>query len=258
MRRAHQQRAPFVGWLAVAAALLFLGTGALIGYQRSAALRRAMKIISYRWRAPTPAENRGLAVFLDVPYHRQEHALSCEVAALKMALDYYGVDASESALIARLPFATRQPRSRDNTWGDPDLGFVGDIDGVSPNSGYGVYGAPLVALAQQSGIRARIMPTPGLSDILNQVSQRHPVIVWGTLASGRDISWVTPEGKRVKAIVGEHTRVVIGFSGPVEAPTAILLHDPIYGTITMAKETFEANWATLGNRAVVIEGREVK
>lgn len=254
MRRAHQQRAPWFGWLTVAAALVFLGVGALVGYQRSTALQRTVKIISYRWRAPTPAENRGLTVLLDVPYHRQEHALSCEVAALKMALDYYGVDVSESELIAGLPFATRQPRRPDNVWGDPDVGFVGDIDGVSPNGGYGVYGAPLVALAQQYGTRARVMPTPGLSDILNQVSQQHPVIVWGTLASGRDISWVTPEGKPVIAIFGEHTRVVIGFSGTVENPTAIVLHDPIYGTITMAKEKFEDNWALLGNLAVVVEG----
>ncbi len=242
----------FQSWV-VAPALGVLALGAWVGYQRSPRLQRAVKTIAYRINAPDrAAAGRDLTVRLNVPYHRQEHALSCEVAALQMALNYAGVPVSESELISRLTVATREPRRSDNIWGDPDVGFVGSIDGVSPHTGYGVYAAPLVALAELYR-PARSLENATLLVILEAVLKRHPVIVWGTLASGKDVSWRTPEGKAVKAIFGEHTRVVIGFSGTVEDPTTIVLHDPIYGTITMSRKKFEADWVRLGNKAVVVE-----
>lgn len=243
----------WVNWWLIAPALIVLLVGAFIGYWRSPKLQRAVKTASYRWHArDAPGANRELTIRLNVPYHRQEHALSCEIAALKMVLNYYGAGVSEADLLARLPFATRGPRGRDNVWGDPNVGFVGDIDGISPETGYGVYEAPLVALAQQYR-PARALTHATLRDLLAEVLAQRPVVVWGTLASGKDISWRTPEGKPVKAIFGEHTRVVIGFSGTVENPKTIVLHDPVYGTITMSRKKFEADWALLGNKAAVVE-----
>lgn len=240
-------------WWVLVAALAVLLVGAFVGYWRSPKLQRAAKTVSYRLHTPdTGATSRALTVRLNVPYHRQEHALSCEVAALQMVLNYAGVPVTENELIARLPFATREPRGADNVWGDPDVGFVGAIDGVSPQTGYGVYEPPLVAVAQQYR-PAKALANATLHDVLVEVLQQRPVIVWGTLASGKDVSWHTSEGKPVKAIFGEHTRVVIGFSGTLENPTTIVLHDPIYGTITMARKKFEADWALLGNKAVVVE-----
>src|SRR4051812_39677798 len=72
-----------------------------------------------------------LTASLSVTWHRQEHALSCEIAALKMALSNYGLDIPESELIARLPFTGPK--------GDPSVAFVGDINGRMGTSGYGVY-----------------------------------------------------------------------------------------------------------------------
>lgn len=250
-RTGRRQR--WTSWWVIAPAFFVLVAGAFLGYQRSPRLQRAVKTVSYRLGASdTKVASRALTVRLNVPYHRQEHALSCEVAALQMVLNYAGVPVTESELILRLPFATREPRGRDNIWGDPDVGFVGAIDGISPQTGYGVYEPPLVWLAQQYR-PARAVVNATLRDVLTAVLAQRPVIVWGTLASGQDVSWRTPEGKPVKAIFGEHTRVVIGFSGTVENPTAIVLHDPIYGTISMTRKKFEADWALLGNKAVVVE-----
>ncbi len=228
---------------------LAVGAGA---YHSTPSLRRAGKILGYRisssWTKPAASPT---TVRLAVPYHRQEHSLSCEVAALKMVLGYYGERVSEDDLIALLPVDDPGPRQAGNVWGDPDLGFVGDIDGRIPNGGYGVYEAPIVELAGRYRSAAAITGVT-LQDLLAEVDAGRPVIVWGTLGDGRDISWTTPQGKRVAAIAGEHTRVVIGFTGTPQQPKRLILHDPIYGTITMTKEKFLANWKLLGNKAVVV------
>ncbi len=92
--------------------------------------------------------DKSISVYLSgVAFHRQEHALSCEIASLKMALSYYGVDVSETQLISELPVDTPGPRQPGNIWGDPEKGFVGNIDGTMPNSGYGVYEKPIASVA---------------------------------------------------------------------------------------------------------------
>lgn len=189
---------------------------------------------------------------LKVPYHRQEHSLSCEIAALKMVLNFYDIKVSENDLLKNLPFDEKGPRLKDNTWGDPDKGFVGNIDGAIPNDGYGVYEKPIADLAEKFGRKAKIFDKPALSDVLAEVAAGHPVIAWGTLSSGKDISWKTKDGKFVKAIYGEHTRVIIGYSGSPENPANIILLDPIYGQISWSKEKFLKNWSLLDNKAVVI------
>src|SRR5437763_17150027 len=90
--------------------------------------------------APQPTTQR----VLEVPWHHQAHNLSCEAAALKMALSYYGIEVDELALIG---FMTRDPRparfdvaGRLVAWGDPATGYVGDPDGhIERYTGYGVY-----------------------------------------------------------------------------------------------------------------------
>ena len=128
---------------------------------------------------------------------------------------------------------------------------MGNIDGKVPHGGYGVYEDPIVNLALQYR-DARKLENATLFDVLTEVAGGNPVIVWGFLASGKDISWRTKEGKYIKAVFGEHTRVITGFSGTPENPKTITLLDPIYGKIRMSAKGFEGNWARLGNKAVVI------
>lgn len=244
--RQHHRARAIIGLVAVAG--LVAGGFA---YRMSPRLQRAGRILGYRLADNWNASQSASVVRLAVPYHRQEHSLSCEVAALKMVLGYYGEPVSETDLITQLPVDDPGPRQPGNVWGDPDLGFVGDIDGRIPNGGYGVYESPLVELAGRYR-SAEAVTGATLPDLLTEVDAGRPVIVWGTLGDGRDISWTTPRGKRVAAIAGEHTRVLIGFTGTPQQPKRLILHDPIYGTITMTKEKFLANWKLLGNRAMVV------
>lgn len=230
----------------VAVLIIFVSTS--LAYSASPTVRRTAKKIYYTVTSKTQAKAN---VKLAVPYHKQEHALSCEVASLLMALQYYEVKVSESDLIRDLNFDTKQSRTRANIWGDPDLGFVGNIDGKIPNGGYGVYEQPILKLALLYRY-ARVITGIGLTELLKEVEAGHPVIVWGCVASCKDISWQTASGKNVKAVYSEHTRLLIGFTGTAENPKSVILQDPIYGTIYMTKQNFLADWAVLDNKAVVV------
>jgi uncharacterized protein YvpB len=186
-----------------------------------------------------------------VPLHYQQHALSCEVASLTMALNYKGVKVTEDELIALLPFSDTGPRQAGNIWGDPNLGFVGNIDGSMPNTGYGVYDQPIYDLAAKYR-PAKIITNGTINDLLIELSDSNPIVVWGVVGSGQDISWKTPEGKTIYAKLDEHARTLIGFTGQSDNPKLMILLDPIFGKIRMTISDFQKNWNKLDKRAVVI------
>ena len=192
------------------------------------------------------------AVKLNISYHRQEHSLSCEVASLLMALSYKGVKVTENELIEQLPISDSGPRQLDNTWGDPNLGFVGDIDGLMPNTGYGVYEQPIYDLASQYR-SAKIITDGTLKDLIKELGNDNPVIVWGVVVGrSKDISWTTPEGKIITAQLDEHARTLIGFTGDADNPKLLIFLDPLYGEVRMEVADFLKNWELLEKKAVVI------
>jgi len=191
------------------------------------------------------------AVKLSVPYHQQEHALSCEVASLLMALDYRGVNISENELLKKLPVSDPGPRHANNIWGDPNQGFVGNIDGRMPNGGYGVYEQPIYDLAVKYR-PAKILTNAAFADLITELGNGNPVVVWGVAGSGKDISWTTPSGTVIHAKLDEHARTLIGYTGVSNDPQLLILLDPIYGEIRMSVKDFLANWGRLDKRAVVI------
>lgn len=191
------------------------------------------------------------AVKLAVPYHQQEHPLSCEIASLLMALDYKGIKVTESELIQQLPISDPGPRHQNNTWGDPNIGFVGNINGTMPDTGYGVYEQPIYDLASKYR-SAKIIANGTLSDLITELTNGNPVVVWGTVVGrNKNISWKTPEGKVIAAQLDEHARTLIGFTGKSDNPQLLILLDPIYGEVRLTVKNFLKNWALLDKKAVV-------
>lgn len=187
---------------------------------------------------------------LDVPFHRQEHNLSCEVATLVMVLAYRGINVSEAALIDYIGFDPT-PKS-GGVWGNPNLAFVGDIDGRQPSTGYGVYWDPVVKAASQYRT-AYSFTSWTISDITGQIKKGNPVIFWGTAGSGQRIDWKTSQGGNVVAVSGEHTRVAIGFIGSADNPSKIITLDPLSGEKYFTVSSFLWNWGLLGYSGVVVE-----
>ncbi|MFH1575890.1 MAG: Ig-like domain-containing protein, partial [Candidatus Nealsonbacteria bacterium] len=74
-------------------------------------------------------------------FNFQKYSLSCEVASLKMALSAKGINVSEDQIMTKIGY---DPTPHENgVWGDPNVAFVGDIDGKICDTGYGVHWGPL-------------------------------------------------------------------------------------------------------------------
>lgn len=191
----------------------------------------------------------GPTLTLNLKFHRQEHSLSCEAAALKMVLDYHGFEATESEVISKIPV---DPTVRSgNIWGDPHMGFVGDIDGKMMVNGYGVHWEPL-ALAASNWKEVKIIKNGSAQDLTAHIQEGRPIVVWGYLGRGKPVSWQTPEGKKIYGVNGEHTRVVYGFWGTAENPEGFFVMDPTYGPAYWKRDIFMRNWDGLGRMGLVV------
>lgn len=188
-------------------------------------------------------------VKLDVPYHRQQYSLSCEIAALKMALGAVAVNVSENELIAKLPFD--RTSKRFGIWGDPYNAFVGNIDGRMMITGYGVYWEPIARLGLNYR-RTEVLNNAKLQDITKHLDEGRPVIVWGYYGAGNKVSWRTPSGRTIIATHGEHARVVVGYTGERDNPENFILYDPIYGELNWTWEELWNNWSALERGAVAV------
>jgi uncharacterized protein YvpB len=198
---------------------------------------------------PLPAEQ-----LLTVPLHKQEHALSCEAAALKMAMGALGIDVPEDALLSKMS-RDRTPRvvRPDGTvqWGDPDIGFIGRWDGVFARDGYGVYDGPIAELAVSYGFSGTTH-AQGVDpeQLYDAVRQGYPSVVWmpyGLTVKGRG-AWSTPKGKHIDYVVTEHAVVLAG----VDA-RGVVYADPYTASLEHASfGAFEAAMAELGDRAVTV------
>lgn len=190
---------------------------------------------------------------LNVPYDRQDYALSCEASTLRMALGYYGINVSEDAIMAEMGLDGPKHRTSSNVWGDPNIAYVGDVHGRQNTTGYGVHWNP-IARAGNKWRPSQAFRGWSATDLAKEIDAGHPVIIWGATGGGaRPDSWKTAAGKTISAWVGEHTWVVTGFAGSVNNPTAFYLHNPLGGAnVRWSKASFLNNWGRLGNSGVVV------
>jgi uncharacterized protein YvpB len=199
---------------------------------------------------------------LRVPFLKQEHALSCEVATLRMVLAYRGVTVSEAELLAAVGIDPaprtgnvwgRAPRSSEGAkWGDPDEAFVGDVDGWMSRTGYGVHAGPIGRVAGRYR-SAEVIENGTAASLTDAIANGNPVIVWGYIPGhGKPMRWQTLGGKQIRAVDGEHTRVVIGYAGTKEDPSGFFVIDPIYGEQYWKTEKFMQNWEPLRRTGVII------
>jgi uncharacterized protein YvpB len=211
--------------------------------------------------APSPATPpRPAQRVLSLRIHYQQHNLTCEAAALEMALSYAGITAGELKLLA---YMTRDPRparfdsaGRLVSWGDPQKGFVGDPDGhIQTYGGYGVYFGPVAIAAVLAGAHvvdaggglygSGISPTR----VYDAVLDGHPVVAWisNTYRTASLSRYTAYDGATVWYTLTEHAVTVIGVR-----PGAVLIDDPWFGQAWHPKAQFEAAYATFKQMAVIV------
>src|SRR3989344_4407835 len=186
---------------------------------------------------------------LSVPAFLQKHPLSCEVSALRMTLAYRGIQKTEEELLSKVGFDPTEHIG--NVWGNPYERFVGNVDGRQMTTGYGVYWGPIARVAKEF-TNSQSFEGWGVKEVTQAVIQGNPVIIWVFSRGGVPTSWYTPEGQKIYAVSGEHSVVVVGFVGPAEDPTQIIVNDPLVGQIYWTRSVFDKKWSVFNRSGVVI------
>lgn len=196
-------------------------------------------------------EEASEAFIEDVPHIAQlpELARGCEVTSLAMMLQYAGVNVDKMTLaeqITTVPF-----KYSNGLRGNPNDGFVGDIY-TFDKSGYGVYHAPIAALAE-TYLPGRVVDLTGQSidSVYKQVQDGSPVLVitnatFATLPESEFSTWNTPSGT-VQITYREHSVLVVGYD-----ETTVYINDPLAeeGYRAINRTSFEEAWVQMGSQAV--------
>jgi uncharacterized protein YvpB len=193
---------------------------------------------------------------LAVPYARQQYSLSCEAAALRMALLLHGISQDDLQILRRIGIDGRGRSG--GRWGDPEKAFVGAVNGSMPTTGYGVHAPPVVraATSYRPTRPAFRFSQVSFATIAGYLNNGFPVVIWGGRAGSggiRPMTWTSWEGRRVSAMLIEHTWTLIGFRGPVGNPTHFIVHNPsgAAGT-TMTVADVRLFTRHFGNTGVVV------
>jgi len=182
---------------------------------------------------------------LPVPFHAQEHSLSCEAATLRMLLLSQGIDEPENWITAKMAFGPMGS--------DPDLVYVGNHRGTQFVSGYGIHWDALAHVAREYQ-PAESFHRKDLHFLIDRLHDGNPVIVWGSLhRSPSNKSWTTPEGKYIHAVSGQHTWVVTGYAGDRRAPSYLFTLDPIYGERVFRTGDFLKTWSYYNNSGIFLQ-----
>jgi uncharacterized protein YvpB len=196
----------------------------------------------------TQVENGKL---IDVPHIQQMPELprGCEVTSLAMLLQYAGVTVDKMTLadeITTIPF-----RDANGLRGNPNDGFVGDIYSFD-NPGYGVYHAPIAALAE-TYLPGRIIDLTGgsIDSVYNMIDKGSPVWVitnsrFSQLPESEFTTWHTSSGE-IQITYREHSVLVVGYD-----ENNVYLNDPLAEQpyISVPRDSFEASWIQMGKQAI--------
>ncbi|MBV7391979.1 MULTISPECIES: C39 family peptidase [Enterococcus] len=171
-------------------------------------------------------------VLLDVPLENQFEGErlqnGCEVTALSMLLNYYGYGVNKNQLADQLTYQSF--RTGSNQYGNPHLGFVGNIK--EGRQAMGVFVEPIEELAKKVVTDEKIITSNGdlsFDKVLNQVAQGNPVWMLATVdlqvpTASDFLPWPTAEAElTVTPLI--HAIVVTGFD---ESSQTVYLNDP-YG-----------------------------
>lgn len=171
----------------------------------------------------------------------------CEVTSLAMILNYNGYTVTKNELAEKIKTVPLTYQNGLN--GNPNVGFVGDID---DGPGYAAYSGPIYDLAKQyAGDRVVNLTNSAFSDLLKTVSNGQPVWVIATssFAPVSDfVKWLTPQGS-VDISFSEHSVVITGYDS-----NYLYINDP-FGVKNrkVYRESFMKAWEQMGSQAIYIK-----
>ncbi|WP_445506355.1 C39 family peptidase [Niallia sp. 03190] len=195
-------------------------------------------------------------IILDVPLVKQNPELKygCEVTSLTMVLNYAGLKVTKMDLFNQIRL-DKDPlvKKRGNIlkWGDPSVGFVGDMTGKK--AGYAVFDKPMEELVNHYlPNQALNLTNQDFSVLENHVRKGFPIVVWTTGDYRLPDRWEEWEhnGHIIKTPLDLHAVVLVGFNKEY-----VFLNDPLSGkkNVKVNKKRFIQSWIALKSRAITYQ-----
>lgn len=171
--------------------------------------------------------------------HRQYFPIGCEASAAHDWAWYFEVAINEFDFQIQLPVS-------DN----PDLGFVGSVEGPwgqVPPYAYGVHAAPVAQVLRDNyGMNAQAVKGFTVEQIKKEIASGQPVIAWviGNVVWGIPYEYTDKQGNTVIVAAYEHVVIVTGYN---EETIRYMNNGKFYD---IQYEYFEYSWSVLGNMAI--------
>lgn len=190
-------------------------------------------------------------------YQLPELPTGCEVTALAMILNYYGLEIDKVQLAEEyLPTLSAQFfYGEDGRLYGPDLEeyFVGD---PATEGGY-VCGVGAILTAADAYLTSQgsdLQPTDATGtlpeELYRLVSQNTPVLVWVTIGMEErqpTEGWYTEEGEFQEWSVNDHGAVLVGYS-----PDTVTIADPLAGLVEYSRSAFESVYQVRGSHSLFL------
>jgi uncharacterized protein YvpB len=203
------------------------------------------------------------AIDYGVPFYKQIYSLSCESAALQMALAYYGANTNQDTILGIIG-VDNHPPSYDSSgtlvWGNPYNSFVGNPNGYEnadsgSASGYGTY-FPRIAAAAEYFLPGSVsthqenVPT---DTVFAAAHNRQPIIAWVAFAYQPHPmhymrAWDGSNNSIMYGAPWEHAVTVAGW-----APGYLLINNPHSHPEWIDAGTFAAAFGMFNNMAVILQ-----
>lgn len=174
----------------------------------------------------------------------------CEATALSMLLNYYHFDYTKNDVQAKIK--KEDYLDENGLFGDPDIGFVGDVTGKNPGTGVNV--GPIFHLTQdliESPYKVVNSSGTDVEDLLKIVESGNPVWVIVTIdykvPTKEDlIEWPTRNGEKTFSLK-HHAAVLTGFD-----EENVFLNDPYGKEVVVKKIVFEELYQKMGQQSLYI------
>jgi uncharacterized protein YvpB len=193
------------------------------------------------------------SALLSAPAIKQypELPTGCEVTSLTMLLQFAGIHKEKTELAGEMKKDETPIRlDKDGNilyWGNPNVGFVGDVTGKS--RGFGIYHGALFPLLQKYVPTAVDLTGSGFDALLKQVAAGVPVVAWTTsdfTVPDHWVVWNTPTGP-FQTTFAEHAVLLVGYN-----EASVFVNDPITGkqNVQIDRAQFIASWEAMGKQAL--------
>jgi uncharacterized protein YvpB len=197
-----------------------------------------------------------VSAMLNAPLIKQYPELysGCEITTLAMMLQFYGIQKGKMELIPEMKYDKTayqlDERGKIVYWGNPNLGFVGDVTGRA--KGFGIYHTALLPLLKKYIPTAVDLTGKPFAVLESKIAEGIPVEVWTTIDYIENVQWTewdTSLGP-IRATFSEHAVLLVGYD-----KDHVYVNDPLNdkSNLKLNKALFIRTWEMMDKQAISYE-----